>query len=424
MSDIELPDLPEPELGEGSHIYVDGYTAEQMRAYAIADREKRAQAAQEVDNTKMWAVHVDGPDDVHAVPDREIADAACVALNCSFKRAGLADMCRAEVIEWPHGYESWSAQKDQFRLEATAPTEASKPVQAEAPSSALIEAVDTLLDTAPCDCSDKRRFEKGEHLSHCYLFDLNVSRLATKQAEAPTLEESCESLYEAGHDFFKARRRDGLQGSVCWVEYDDGTVVIFTRGEYKGALIKNIDEISEPKSHVFTDPGAPDADKARALTFATKQAEAPTASNTQAHAIELYDALVDALKAIIECDDEAKSAHGYPDANLNGYGLVDLFDCVGHHFGAGPHKQQPYRSNSLNAALHDARAALATQQEAQPQAEPARGDKEDAERYRVIRDWGATFMDDQEKSHHVCEQAMDAVIDAARAAQQATGERG
>lgn len=64
-------------------------------------------------------------------------------------------------------------------------TEASKPVQAEAPSFDLIEAVDTLLDTAPCDCSDKRRFEKGEHLSHCYLFDLNVSRLATKQAEAP-----------------------------------------------------------------------------------------------------------------------------------------------------------------------------------------------------------------------------------------------
>jgi hypothetical protein len=68
--------------------------------------------------------------------------------------------------------------------------------------------------------------------------------------------------------------------------------------------------------------------------------------------------LVEATKAIIECDDAAKSAHGNPNANLNGYGLVDLFDCVGHHLGAGPHKQQPYRSNSLNAALEDARAAV------------------------------------------------------------------
>jgi hypothetical protein len=42
--------------------------------------------------------------------------------------------------------------------------------------SALLEAVDTLLETAPCDCSHKRRYEKGEHMSHCHLFDLNIAR--------------------------------------------------------------------------------------------------------------------------------------------------------------------------------------------------------------------------------------------------------
>lgn len=41
---------------------------------------------------------------------------------------------------------------------------------------ALIEAVDTLLESAPCDCPHRMREERGEHLSHCYLFDLNVAR--------------------------------------------------------------------------------------------------------------------------------------------------------------------------------------------------------------------------------------------------------
>lgn len=43
---------------------------------------------------------------------------------------------------------------------------------------ALLEAVDTLLETAPCECSDKRRYERGEHLTGCYLFDLNIARAA------------------------------------------------------------------------------------------------------------------------------------------------------------------------------------------------------------------------------------------------------
>lgn len=41
---------------------------------------------------------------------------------------------------------------------------------------ALIEAVDTLLESAPCECPHRMREERGEHLSHCYLFDLNVAR--------------------------------------------------------------------------------------------------------------------------------------------------------------------------------------------------------------------------------------------------------
>lgn len=41
---------------------------------------------------------------------------------------------------------------------------------------ALVEAVDTLLECAPCECPHRMREKQGEHFSHCYLFDLNVAR--------------------------------------------------------------------------------------------------------------------------------------------------------------------------------------------------------------------------------------------------------
>jgi hypothetical protein len=68
--------------------------------------------------------------------------------------------------------------------------------------------------------------------------------------------------------------------------------------------------------------------------------------------------LAAAIRMILECDDDAKGAAG-KGGNLNGYGLVDLFDSVGHPFGSGKHKQQPYRSNHLEVAIADARSALA-----------------------------------------------------------------
>jgi hypothetical protein len=69
----------------------------------------------------MWAVHIVGPDDVHAAPDRQIADAFCLVLNRQFDRhksyGGDEPTLRAEVIEWPYGYEDWAADKDALRLE-------------------------------------------------------------------------------------------------------------------------------------------------------------------------------------------------------------------------------------------------------------------------------------------------------------------
>ena len=68
---------------------------------------------------EMWAVHVQGPDDIHACPDREVADALALVLNRQF--AGYTDPIdppmKAEVIEWPYDYESWASEKGQLKFE-------------------------------------------------------------------------------------------------------------------------------------------------------------------------------------------------------------------------------------------------------------------------------------------------------------------
>jgi len=46
----------------------------------------------------------------------------------------------------------------------------------------LVEAVETVLNEAPCDCPNKMRFERGDHLSGCHLFDLNNAFVAAYRA--------------------------------------------------------------------------------------------------------------------------------------------------------------------------------------------------------------------------------------------------
>lgn len=71
-------------------------------------------------------------------------------------------------------------------LDPDEPLHAAAPPATSAELVALIEAVDTLLESAPCECPHRMREERGEHLSHCYLFDLNVARSAAgSRREAP-----------------------------------------------------------------------------------------------------------------------------------------------------------------------------------------------------------------------------------------------
>ena len=61
--------------------------------------------------TKLWAVHVQGPDDVIACVDRESADSLALELNKIIKQVSSSRFpnCVCTVIEWPYGMNKWVA---------------------------------------------------------------------------------------------------------------------------------------------------------------------------------------------------------------------------------------------------------------------------------------------------------------------------
>lgn len=72
------------------------------------------------DTTTMWAVHVEGPDDLYACPDRDTSEALALVLNRQFERHAKPDdpPMAATVVKWPYGYETWKADSEQLRFEA------------------------------------------------------------------------------------------------------------------------------------------------------------------------------------------------------------------------------------------------------------------------------------------------------------------
>lgn len=66
------------------------------------------------------------------------------------------------------------------------------------------------------------------------------------QAE-PTLRDYADSLIKAGHDFWKACNREAGGGAVRWLSCDDGTLIVFTRGEYRDTIMENIGGYKAPE---------------------------------------------------------------------------------------------------------------------------------------------------------------------------------
>lgn len=84
------------------------------------------------------------------------------------------------------------------------------------------------------------------------------SRECLPQGAAPTRLEACDALLQTAHTFFASERANGMHGAVKWVQGDDGSLVIFTRGEYKDRLMKVIGS-DEDVPHSFTPPPVPAA---------------------------------------------------------------------------------------------------------------------------------------------------------------------
>ena len=56
------------------------------------------------------------------------------------------------------------------------------------------------------------------------------------------LKASADRLMEAAHDYFKAMSKHNLAGGCIWLTDEAGAMVIFTRGEYRQTLLRNIEE--------------------------------------------------------------------------------------------------------------------------------------------------------------------------------------
>lgn len=58
------------------------------------------------------------------------------------------------------------------------------------------------------------------------------------------LQQSADKLMEAAYDYWEMCHKTGLvQGAVIFLTDADGQMVIFTRGEYRGQLVQNIDKL-------------------------------------------------------------------------------------------------------------------------------------------------------------------------------------
>lgn len=46
------------------------------------------------------------------------------------------------------------------------------------------------------------------------------------------LKEAANKFHAAGKEYFDAASKAGISGAVVWLTMDDGSMLIFTRGEY------------------------------------------------------------------------------------------------------------------------------------------------------------------------------------------------
>ena len=62
--------------------------------------------------------------------------------------------------------------------------------------------------------------------------------------------EAAKRLLAAAHEFWKACNAEGQYGAVQWLTDTDGALIIFTRGEYKDRLMRNVDMLPSQVANV------------------------------------------------------------------------------------------------------------------------------------------------------------------------------
>jgi hypothetical protein len=57
------------------------------------------------------------------------------------------------------------------------------------------------------------------------------------------LNRVADDFLAAGKRYWEAAHRAGINGAVIWIEDTDGRFVLFTRGEYRETIMRNVHEI-------------------------------------------------------------------------------------------------------------------------------------------------------------------------------------
>lgn len=65
------------------------------------------------------------------------------------------------------------------------------------------------------------------------------------------LQELGAKFIEAGKAYWEAMHKAGMGGALAWIENTESGLVIYTRGEYRETLLRNIPEIG-PVYHFGT----------------------------------------------------------------------------------------------------------------------------------------------------------------------------
>lgn len=70
-----------------------------------------------------------------------------------------------------------------------------------------------------------------------------------------------QKLLDAAHEFWRACAAEGQYGAVQWLTGSRGELLVFTRGEYRDALLNNIWDLKDRgQVHEFSSEELPDPD--------------------------------------------------------------------------------------------------------------------------------------------------------------------